>query len=258
MGKTANEKTRAVSVVLLLTLLMIIFNTIFSSIFRHFLDQSFSEIICDENVLFEKSLECEPTQTSTTTGALMTRSSVSASSVASSQLSNASSNTSNAHNSHHVMPSPTPSSHSSSPSLSSSTTNSSDMQSSSQQRLRLRFGVRDDNGLRKLLALSDNCVAITTNHNHNNNSFATNSHIFLPQNRVAVVANTASKSLPQESSSVTSLRRLEQLQQLSRFREQLIPCSAQRLLTSRPLLPSYDQTIERMKKKCKESEENIV
>ena len=31
-----------------------------SSILRYFLGKSFSEIICDENILFNKSLECEP------------------------------------------------------------------------------------------------------------------------------------------------------------------------------------------------------
>ncbi|CAG2176368.1 unnamed protein product [Oppiella nova] len=276
---------------------------------QHFLDSSFASIVCDENVLFDKSLECEPQ-----TNASQRTSQTTLSSAASSQSHNSAAAV--AHNSQ-VMPSPTLSSHSSSPSLSSSTTNSSDVQSTnsaSQQRMRLRFGVRDDTGLRKLLALSDN----TTHNNHNNhNIHRPNSHCGDSQtslsSSVSSVASQAflqsahllhsnyfvseavaarlsappthsmashymKQSLPQESSSVTSLRRLEHnWQQMSRFRDPFLPSfndnttttpttaqttalsSRQRPMGRHNAPPTYDQTIQRMKKKfTKRDEENVV
>ena len=185
---------------------------------------------------------------------------------------------------HSVMPSPTPSSHSSSPSLSSSTTNSSDIPSSH----RIRFGIKDDTGLRKLLALSDNCVSVSNSTTHSSlqrpqshssvqKSYQNFHNLPLVSPTTAGVvpsvvshqsfgANIVYKPLlPEESSSVTSLRRLEQIQQMSRFREQFLPQynDLSRDLTPfqssrRPLLPSYDQTIQRMKKKFNKNEENVV
>ena len=213
------------------------------------MDKSFSELISDENRLLDKSLECEPNPDRPSTAPQSTTGSQ-----RSSQPSSLSSTPA-------VVPSPTLSSHSSSPSLSSSTTNSSDVQSSQ----RLRFGVRDDIGLRKLLSLSDNCQPISggttitgcpqglavpppppllTHQNYISNRFSQN---FCSKTR-----------LTEESSSVTSLRRMEQFQQMARFREQFLPVYPPPVARGRPLLPSYDQTIQRMKKKLNKNEENVV
>ncbi|CAG2115185.1 unnamed protein product, partial [Medioppia subpectinata] len=254
---------------------------------QHFLDSSFSSIICDENLLFEKSLECEP----------QPQSSASQRSSQTTLSSSQSSANNTAHNSA-VMPSPTLSSHSSSPSLSSSTTNSSDVQSSSSQQ-RMRFGVRDDTGLRKLLALSSDISVVHNNHNtalrslsHCNDSqtslsssLSSSSHFLSPHllnsnyflsemsaNRAPIAHSMSShymkQSLPQESSSVTSLRRLEQLQQMSRFsRDAFLPSfndsttvssRQQRPIGRHVVPPTYDQTIQRMKKKFNQNEENVV
>ncbi len=205
------------------------------------MDSSFSSIISDETILLSKSLSIETTQHNT-----IQRSSISVSSVASVSSSSQSSTAATTH----AMPSPTPSNNSSSPSMSSSSISNENC--GQQQRLRLRFGVRDDNGLRKLLALSDNCVDIQSTQSSHlsiaNNNFSNNQSF---ERHFRRTTQSLQQSLPIESSSVTSLRRLEQISQLNRFRDQLIP------RMSRPLLPSYDQTIQRMKKSFNNSE-NVV
>ncbi|XP_054166900.1 rap guanine nucleotide exchange factor 2-like [Oppia nitens] len=218
---------------------------------QQFLDASFTRIVCDENLVLAKSLECEPPpHPSSGTSRASTTTLSSSASV--------------------VQPSPTLSSHSSSPSLSSSTTNSSaDIASiASGQRLRLRFGQSNDStALRKLLALSDHCVQHPTPRPPSLTPLGPPltpdpfyGHYLTAETRFSSHLTKALPTLSSESSSVTSLRRLQQLRELSRFRHsEALALSAAPPPRRHPTgPPTYDQTIERLKKKLNKNEENVV